>query len=145
MAINTKKVLIGGFAAGVVLNVIDYVTNVYILAARMKAESDAFKPGMFDQMMQGTKVASYIVMDFVLGLALVWTYAAIRPRFGPGMRTATYAALLFWILSLIFTAAFMQMGIMSSGLWWTFAFIALVNFLVSASLGARLYSEDSMA
>lgn len=145
MAINTKKVLIGGFAAGVVLNVIDYVTNVYILAARMKAESDAFKPGMSDQMMQGTKVASYIVMDFVLGLALVWTYAAIRPRFGPGMRTATYAALLFWILSLIFTAAFMQMGIMSSGLWWTFAFIALVNFLVSASLGARLYSEDSMA
>jgi hypothetical protein len=145
MAINTKKVLIGGFAAGVVLNVIDYVTNVYILAARMKAESDAFKPGMSDQMMQGTKVASYIVMDFVLGLALVWTYAAIRPRFGPGMRTATYAALLFWILSLIFTSGFMQMGIMSSGLWWTFAFIALVNFLVSASLGARLYSEDSMA
>ncbi len=145
MAINTKKVLIGGIAAGVVMNVIDYVTNVYILAARMKAESDAFKPGMFDQMMQGTKVASYIVMDFVLGLALVWTYAAIRPRFGPGMRTATYAALLFWILSLIFTAAFMQMGIMSSGLWWTFAFIALVNYLVSASVGAKLYSEDSMA
>jgi hypothetical protein len=145
MAINTKKVLIGGFAAGVVMNVIDYVTNVYILAARMKAESDAFKPGMSDQMMQGTKVASYIVMDFVLGLALVWTYAAIRPRFGPGMRTATYAALLFWILSLIFTSGFMQMGIMSSGLWWTFAFIALVNFLVSASLGAKLYSEDSTA
>jgi hypothetical protein len=145
MAINTKKVLIGGFAAGVVLNVIDYVTNVYILAARMKAESDAFKPGMSDQMMQGTKVASYIIMDFVLGLALVWTYAAIRPRFGPGMRTATYAALLFWILSLIFTSGFMQMGIMSSGLWWTFAFIALVNFLVSASVGAKLYSEDSMA
>ena len=145
MAINTKKVLIGGIAAGFVINVIDYVTNVYILAARMKAESDAFKPGMSDQMMQGTKVASYIVMDFVLGLALVWTYAAIRPRFGPGMRTATYAAVLFWILSLIFTAGFMQMGIMSSGLWWTFAFIALVNFLVSASLGARLYSEDSMA
>jgi hypothetical protein len=145
MAINTKKVLIGGIAAGVVINVIDYVTNVYILAARMKAESDAFKPGMSDQMMQGTKVASYIIMDFVLGFALVWTYAAIRPRFGPGMRTATYAALLFWILSLIFTSGFMQMGIMSSGLWWTFAFIALVNFLVSASVGAKLYSEDSTA
>ena len=145
MAINTKKVLIGGIAAGAVMNVIDYVTNVYILAARMKVESDAFKPGMSDQMMQGSKVASYIIMDFVLGLALVWTYAAIRPRFGPGMRTATYAALLFWILSLIFTAGFMQMGIMSSGLWWTFAFIALVNYLVSASVGSRLYSEDSPA
>ena len=145
MAINTKKVLIGGFAAGVVMNVIDYVTNVYILAARMKAESDAFKPGMSDQMMQGSAIASYIVMDFVLGIALVWTYAAIRPRFGPGMKTATYAAVLFWLLAGVFTSGFMHMGMMSAGLWWTFAFIGLVNFLVSAWVGARLYSEDSPA
>jgi hypothetical protein len=145
MAINTKKVLIGGFAAGVVMNVIDYVTNVYLLAARMKAESDAFKPGMFDQMMQGSAIVSYIVMDFVLGFALVWTYAAIRPRFGPGMKTATYAAVLFWLLAGVFMSGFMHMGMMSAGLWWTFAFIELVNFLVSAWVGARLYSEDSPA
>jgi Na+-transporting NADH:ubiquinone oxidoreductase subunit NqrB len=38
----------------------------------------------------------------------------------------------------------MQMGIMSSGLWWTFAFIGLVNFLVAVWVGARLYSEDAV-
>ena len=52
MAINTQKVLLGGIAAGVVMNVIDFVSNTYILGARMKAESDAFKPGMSDQMNQ---------------------------------------------------------------------------------------------
>jgi len=143
MAINTKKVLIGGIAAGVVMNVIDFVSNMYILGARMKAESDAFKPGLGDQMMQSSVMVSYIVMDFVLGIALVWTYAAIRPRFGPGMKTATYAAVLFWILGGIFLSGYLHMGLMSSGLWWTFAFLGLVNFLVSAWAGARFYSEDS--
>ena len=144
MAINTQKVLIGGFAAGVVLNVIDFVVNMFILGARMKAETDAFKPGLSDQMNNGSTMASYIIMDFILGFALVWTYAAIRPRFGPGLKTATYAALLFWVLAGIFYSGYLHMGMMSSGLWWTFAFVGLVNFLLSAWVGARLYSEDAV-
>jgi len=143
MPINTKKVLLGGIVAGVVMNVIDYVTNAFILGDRMRAESEAFKPGMADQMMSSTTMVSYIVMDFVLGIALVWTYAAIRPRFGPGIRTATYAALLFWILAGIFLSGYLHMGMMSAGLWGTFAFIGLVNFFLSAWAGARVYSEDA--
>jgi hypothetical protein len=81
-------------------------------------------------------------MDLVLGIALVWTYAAVRPRFGPGPRTAFFSALLFWLLALIFTAGYRQMGIMSSGLWWTFAFVGLINFLVAAWAGAKVYTED---
>ncbi len=145
MAINTKKVLIGGFVAGLVMNAIDFVVNGYLLAARMKAETDAFKPGLSDQMMQGSAVIGYIVMDFVLAFALVWTYAAIRPRFGPGIRTASYAAGLFWLLTMIFMSGYMHMGMMSSGLWFTFAFIGLVNYLLSAWAGAKFYTEDSAA
>jgi hypothetical protein len=145
MAINTQKVLIGGIAAGVVMNIIDFVSNMFIVGARMKAEADAFKPGMFDQMNQSSTMVSYIVMDLVLGILLVWTYAAIRPRFGPGMKTATYVAVLFWILAGIFLSGYLHMGMTSSGLWWTLAFIGLVNFWVSAWVGARLYSEDPAA
>src|SRR6266550_4500926 len=114
MAINTQKVLIGGFAAGVVMNVIDFVTNMYILGARMKAEADAFKLGMSDQMMSSSMIVTNIVMDLLLGILLVWTYAAIRPRFGPGAKTAVYAALLFWVLAAIFLSGYMHMGMMSS-------------------------------
>jgi hypothetical protein len=143
MAMNTKKVLLGGLAAGFVMNIIDWVVNGMILAARMKAESDAFKPGLSDQMMQGSAIVGYIVMDFVLAFALVWTYAAIRPRFGPGIKTASYAALLFWVLTMISMSGYMHMGMMSSGLWFTFAFFGLVSYLLSAWAGAKVYSEDS--
>jgi len=142
MPINTKKVLVGGLVAGVIINIIDFVANTFILGARMKAESDAFKPGMSDAMMAGNAVISYVIMDLVLGFALIWTYAAFRPRFGAGARTATYVAVLFWLLAMIFTAGYRQMGIMSSGLWWSFAFIGLVNFLIAAWAGAAVYSEE---
>jgi hypothetical protein len=143
MAMNTKKVLIGGLVAGVVMNVIDWLVNGVLLAARMKAETDAFKPGLSDQMMQGSAIIGYIVMDLILGFALVWTYAAIRPRFGPGIKTASYAALLFWILTMIFMSGYMHMGMMSGGLWGTFAVAGLVNYLLSAWAGAKFYTEGA--
>lgn len=142
MAINTGKVLVGGVVAGIVMNAVDFVTNMFIIGERMKAETDAFKPGLSDQMMSTNTMISYIVMDFALGIALVWTYAAIRPRFGPGMKTASYAAILFWILAGIFLSGYLHMGMMSTGLWFTFALLGLVNFLLSAWAGARFYTEE---
>ena len=144
MAINTQKVLIGGIAAGVVMNIIDFISYKFILGARMMAESEAFKPGMSQAMMTSSAMISNIVMDLVLGILLVWTYAAIRPRFGPGLKTAVYVAVLFWLLAGIFLSGYLHMGMMSSGLWWGFAFVGLVNFLLSAWVGARLYSEDAV-
>jgi hypothetical protein len=144
MAINTGKVLIGGIAAGVVMNVVDFVSNKFILGARMMAESEAFKPGMSASMMTTSVMVSYVVMDLALGILLVWTYAAIRPRFGPGLKTAVYAAVLFWLLAGIFLSGYLHMGMMSSGLWWSFAFVGLVNFVLSGWVGAKLYSEDAV-
>jgi hypothetical protein len=142
MAINTSKVLVGGIAAGVVINVIDFVANTVIFGDQMKAAAEAFKPGLSDRMMTGAAITSYIVMDFVLGVMLVWTYAAIRPRFGPGVRTAIYAAVLFWILGGIFNAGYLHMGMMSSGLWFSFAVVMLINLILAAWVGAWLYTEE---
>jgi|SRR2546423_5588939 hypothetical protein len=142
MAMNIKKVVGGGIVAGIILNVVDFISN-YALGARMRAEAEAFKPGISDQMMAGSAVISYVIMDLVLGIALVWTYAAVRPRFGPGPRTAIFTALLFWLLGLIFNAGYRQMGMMSSGLWWTVAVIWLVSFSIASWAGAAVYSEDA--
>jgi hypothetical protein len=127
------------------MTVIGFISNMFILGARMKAESDAFKPGLADQMMQSSAIITNIVMNLILGIALVWTYAAIRPRFGPGLKTATYAAVLFWLLASIFYSGYMHMGMMSAGLWWSFAFVGAVNFFVSAWAGAKIYSEGAAA
>ena len=85
MAMNIKKVVVGGIVAGVILNVVDFIAN-YALGARMRAEAEAFKSGISDQMMAGNAVISYVIMDLVLGIALVFTYAAVRPRFSAWSR-----------------------------------------------------------
>ena len=36
-------------------------------------------------------------LNFVAGIWMVWLYAAIRPRYGPGPKTAAVAALAGWI------------------------------------------------
>ena len=145
MAMNTKKILVGGLAAGLVLNIIDFLSYGVLLADRMKAEVDAFKPGLSDMMGQGNSIIMSVVTDFVVGLLLVWTYAAIRPRFGPGPSTAAAAAVLFWFLGSLFNAGYLHMGMMSMGTWWTLAIIWLVNLLLAAFIGGKLYTEEGSA
>ncbi|HEX2722710.1 MAG TPA: hypothetical protein VHM24_07300 [Gemmatimonadaceae bacterium] len=145
MAINTRKVFIGGFAAGIVLNLIDYLSNVVIFGERMRADANAFKPGLGDTMaaMDPAMLTSYVVMDFVVGFLLVWTYAAVRPRFGPGPTTAVKVGLLFWVFGLILSMGYLQMGMMSSGLFWTYGLVWLVNLMLAVSVGGRIYTEDA--
>ena len=145
MAINTQKVLVGGFAAGIVLLLIDWLSTGVLLAERMKAEAEAFKPGMSQMMMETSSMVMYVITDLVVGMMLVWTYAAIRPRFGPGPRTAALAALLFWILGALLTAGYLSMGMMSMGTWWMYSLIWLVNLMLAAFLGAKLYTEEGSA
>ncbi|HYN82830.1 MAG TPA: hypothetical protein VES88_15180 [Gemmatimonadaceae bacterium] len=145
MAINTQKVFVGGFVAGVILNIVDYLGNGVILADRMKADTEAFKPGLSDMMMEGNAIAMYVISDLVIGLLLVWTYAAMRPRFGPGPRTAVHAALLFWIISAIVAAGYLHMGAMSAATWWMYACFWLVGLLVAAIVGGKLYTEEGSA
>lgn len=141
---NRQKVLIGGLAAGVVLAFIDFLSNGVILADRMRADGNAFKPGFGDQMMamSGSQIAVYVFFDFIIGILLVWTYAAVRPRFGPGARTAMYVALLFFVFGMILTYGYKETGMMSPGLWWTFSLIWLVNLLLASMVGGRVYSEE---
>lgn len=145
MAINTQKVFVGGLVAGVVLNIVDYLGNGVVLADRMKADTEAFKPGLSEMMMEGSAIAMYVISDLIIGLLLVWTYAAMRPRFGPGPRTAVHAALLFWIVSAIVAAGYLHMGAMSTATWWMYACFWLVGLIVAAIVGGKLYTEEGSA
>jgi hypothetical protein len=147
VAINTGRVVIGGLAAGVVLNIIDFVSNAFIFAERMTAEANAFKPGLGDMQAaaSGSTIAKYVVMDFILGLILAWSYAAMRPRFGAGAKTAIYVAIVFWIFGGIMSFSFLQMGMMSTGLWIQYALVWLVNLVLASLAAGMLYKEDAAA
>jgi peptidoglycan/LPS O-acetylase OafA/YrhL len=113
----------------------------------MTAEMNAFKPGMGDAMAQmGTNtIVGYVIMDFVLGMLLAYTYAAMRPRFGAGPKTAIIVALVLWIFAGIISANYLIMGIMSQGLWWTVAIGYLVCLIVASLVAGALYKEDATA
>ena len=147
MAINTKKVIVGGLAAGLVLNVLDFIMNSYVFGERMKADANAFKAGLGDAMatMTSGTIAGYVIMDFVLGMLIAYTYAAMRPRFGPGAKTSIIVALVFWVFGSIVAVNYMMMGIMSRGLWLSFGFAYFVCLVITALVAGSLYSEDATA
>lgn len=92
--------------------------------------------------MDGGIIAGYIIMDFVISMLLVYTYAATRPRFGPGPKTALIAAIVFWIFGSIVAIGYLNISIMSAGLWWQFGIFWLVSLIVTAVVGGMIYKED---
>lgn len=147
MAINTKRVIIAGLAAGLVMNILDFIMNGFIFADRMKAEMNAFKPGMGDAMgqMDTNTIIGYVIMDFVLGMLLAYTYAAMRPRFGAGPKTSIIAAVVLWIFAGIISANYLIMGMMSQGLWWSVAIGYLVCLIIATLVAGAVYKEESTA
>lgn len=145
MALNTSKVITGGLVAGVAISVVGYVVDGMILGDRMRAEADAFRPGTGDIMMSSNAITMSIISNFVMGLLLIWTYAAVRPRLGPGPRTAATVAGLFWFVAMIVALGYLQSGMMSFSLWWEYSLFWLINLLIAAVIGGKLYSEDGSA
>ena len=87
-------------------------------------------------------MAYYVALGFVFGIAIVWIYAAIRPRFGPGARTAVYAGLIAWFMTgIINTLGDGPIGIFSTGLYVKWMIVWLITIPLSAVAGAWLYKE----
>lgn len=141
MAINTSKVVVGGLAAGVVANVIGYLGFGVMLGQRMNAEAVAVAPALQGRGMSSGAITTNVIASFVVGILLVWLYAAIRPRFGPGLMTATYAGLVVWVLAFLFHLDWLVVGLMSTATYALAALIGLVQTLVPAWVGAWIYKE----
>jgi len=140
MAINTPKVLVGGLAAGLAMNVIGFVGNGYLLGPRMQAEMQAAAPTL-TMPMNAANIAYGVGTQFVVGIILVWLYAAIRPRFGPGYGTAAKGAIVIWLLGDLFYQDWVHVGLMQPSTFCMAALVALVSLLVGAWVGGMLYKE----
>src|SRR5437899_11131617 len=86
--INWGRVVLGGLLAGVVLNIVDYLTYGVWLKADMAAAMTGLgkSPAAMD-----SAIPLWVALDFVSGIGLLWVYAAIRPRFGAGVKSAVGA------------------------------------------------------
>lgn len=143
-SINLGRVVAGGLVAGVVANAIDFVTNTYVLAADIAAWAPTrnLDPAAMNS---GPVAATWIVIDFLFGLLLVSTYAAMRPRLGAGPKTAVLAGLALWFAATIVLFGFTQMGVFSMALFVKGSIGALINTLVASVVGAAVYKEEGTA
>jgi hypothetical protein len=136
--INLGRVVIGGLLAGLIINVGEFILNGLLLEEQMNAAMAALnKPPINPNM-----IMFFVLFGFGLGCMLVWTYAAIRPRFGAGVKTAVCASSLVWALSYLYPNLFMVItGIFPTNL----VVMATVWGLVEANLagiaGAWAYTE----
>ena len=145
MAINNSKVVVGGLVSGLVMNVFGFVINGMLLGKRMEAEMAAVAPSLQGKGMTGGVIAARVVTSFVVGILLVWIYAAIRPRFGAGMRTATKAGLVVWAFGFLFYLDWLYVDLMTPTTYAIVSVVQLVSVLVSAWAGCKLYTEDGAA
>jgi hypothetical protein len=137
MGINLKGVIVGGLVAGLVLNVFDYVFWGVVYAKDFAAALQAIGRPPADNL-----IPMWIVLDFFYGIALVYTYAAIRPRFGAGAGTAVRAGLLVWVFIGLFHAiAEGPLGFLPMRLYVLGTIVALVQIPLATVAGAKFYRE----
>jgi len=141
MAMNTQKMVVGGIAAGVVLFVLDFLSNTLILGDRMTAAMDALNPALAANMESTSALVTFAIIDLVFGLALVWLYATIRPKFGPGPKTAAIAGVYLWLVTGMVWASLVVMGLFSWGLWFMGGAAWLVTTVAATMVGGMLYNE----
>lgn len=138
--INVGSVLKGGVAAGVIMNISEFILNVPIAGAQMDQEFAArnLPPVAPNQ------IGVFVAITMVLGILTVWLYAAIRPRFGPGPKTAMCAGLVVWSLAYLHSAITMgvlgisSMGLVVLGVVWT-----AIEMIIASAVGGYLYREPT--
>jgi len=142
MAMNTGKVIVGGLLAGVVMNVGDYLSNAVIFKTEMEAFAHRINPAMTPESMQSfAAVAPWIIIDFLVGIYIVWNYALARPRLGPGPKTAAIS-----VLPIFLTITAVMFGLQMMGMWSMDFFMKstalyLVTMVLASVVGASVYKE----
>jgi hypothetical protein len=137
--INAARVLLGGLLAGVVINISEFFWNGVVFAKEM---ADAFaKVGKTVDMGGGT-TAIFIAWGFLIGILAVWLYAAVRPRFGAGAKTAIRTGLVMWLLVYVSsTISMAPMGLFPARLMLIGLLTSVVEIVLATWLGAWLYKE----
>jgi len=139
--INIGRVIVGGLVAGIVADVLGYLVDGVLLAHQWADGMKALGHGGLSV----NQIIWFNLLGLIGGIALIWMYAAIRPRFGPGVMTAVWAGLAFWVVGVVLpNVSFMCVsGLFPHRLSALTTLGGVVEIVVSAIAGAALYKESA--
>ncbi len=136
--INVGRWIAGGVAAGILMWILEGAASTIYLGD-MQAALEAH--GLSTEMSAGVFLIS-VAVSLIVGLTLVFFYAAVRPRFGPGPGTAVIVAVALWIggylLSLL---GYQMLGLFPGRLLILWGAVGLVEMILASLLGGWVYRE----
>jgi hypothetical protein len=146
-SINWGRVIRGGLVGGMVINVVEFFLNGVALAKDWEAAMAALgRPPIAGSQIAVFFAWSFILWGFLIGIFAVWLYAAIRPRYGAGPKTALWVGSFVWGLGYLLTSVtpfllhLYPRRILAMGLT-----VRLVEVLLATLAGAWLYREPNVA
>jgi hypothetical protein len=140
-SINMGRVFLGGLLAGVFINISEFLLHAVVLKKDLE---DAMRSLNRTLPMTGGQTAVWVLFGFAIGIASVWLYAAIRPRYGPGAGTASRAAVAVWFFgSLLGAIGNANLGLFPSNVLVVGVIWELVQTVIATMLGAWAYKEET--
>ena len=140
---NRGRVILGGLLAGLVINIVEYITNGVVLKEGWGQAMQALGKSAE---LNASAIVMFNIWGFLLGIAAVWLYAAIRPRYGAGASTAIRAGLVAWAVAVFLpNLSNFPLGLFPVRLLVISTIVALVEIVVATLAGAWLYKEDEEA
>lgn len=138
--INYGRVALGALVGGIVANACDTVVGMFLMADEMQQMVQRLN--LDPNIIQSSNVmATWIVADFVYAGLVAWTYAAIRPRFGAGPKTALLAAFVPYASVTAILAGFMAMGVFTESVYLKSAMFSLLTAALIGLAAGKVYKE----
>jgi hypothetical protein len=139
--INLGRVVLGGLVAGIVGNVLGYLVDGVILAPQWTAAMKVLGKGDFTT----NQIIAFNVIGLAYGVFAVWLYAAIRPRYGAGPKTALCAGLAVWVAGVLLPNAGLMgvTGLFPSDLTTMSTLAGVVEWAAAILAGTALYKEGA--
>jgi len=136
--INIARVIIGGLVAGLIMNTSEFLLNAVVLAKDVEAAMQSIN----QTMPGGGEIMKLVGLTFLVGFATVWLYAAARPRFGAGVKTALVTGFVVWLLVYFYSAAVgSTMGLFPAKIYLIGGAWELLATLIASVAGCALYKE----
>ncbi len=137
--INVGRLVLGGVVAGIVIWIIEGMASVMYMD-EMQAAMESH--GLSMEMTAGVFLMT-VMVSLLAGLVLVFFYAAARPRFGPGPKTAVIVAVALWVAAVFLSLMGYQMlGLFPDRMLMTWGVVGFVEWNLAALAGAWIYREE---
>ena len=141
--INLGAVLRGGAVAAITFAIVEFILEGVVGIFGLW-EADLLREAYPDVAIGGAIYhVGNVVYLFVFFIFAIWMYAAIRPRFGAGPRTALIISLALWFMYLQVVTNLVRQGLFPVDVAVASLAFNLIEIPLAVLMGARFYSEPA--